>query len=62
VVLIGKKIERGLSGFNGLTLIFIRFNPLNPLNPRSIFMSVFINGDIHNDENDSAASNSPVIL
>jgi hypothetical protein len=59
VVLIGKKIERGLSGFNGLTLIFIRFNPLNP---RSIFMSVFINGDIHNDENDSAASNSPVIL
>jgi hypothetical protein len=62
VVLIGKKIERGLSGFNGLRLIFIRFNPLNPLNPRSIFMSVFINGDTHNDENDSAASNSPVIL
>jgi hypothetical protein len=34
------KIERGLSGFNGLTLIFIRVNPLNPLNPRSIFFPI----------------------
>ncbi len=34
------KIERGLSGFNGLKRIKISVNPLNPLNPRSIFFPI----------------------
>jgi hypothetical protein len=32
-------MERGLSGFGGLRLIFIRINPPNPLNPRSILFA-----------------------